>query len=152
MKSSSSKELALFGVEDKTVFPGTGKIPAHEHCQMTEVFLLTTSFAAGAPKSKERRAVPFLQSYLLPCEFPRPSERVSIDENLSADLSNIYSFDLLPLQKAFTDGLDGSGMAIKKVSLLVWQTEPHGSNFTGVCAVLPFRSITRLTEINPAYL
>lgn len=107
----------MFGVEDKTVFPGTGRIPALEHCQMTEVFLLlTTSFAAGAPKSKERRAVPFLRSYLLPCEFPRPSERVSVDENLSADLPNIYSFGFLPLQKAFTDGLDGSGMTIKSSS------------------------------------
>ena len=108
----------MFGLEDKTVFPGTGRIPALEHCQLTEVFLLlTTSFTAGAPKSKQRRAILFLWSYLLPYEFTRPSERVSIDENYrSADLSNIYSFDFLPLQKAFTEGLDGSGTTVKSPS------------------------------------
>jgi len=107
----------MFGAEDKTGFPGTGRIPALEHCQVTELFLLlTTTFAAGAPKCKERKAVLFLRSYLVPYEFTRPLERVSIDENLTADLSNVYSFDFLPLQKAFTDGLDGSDMTVKSLS------------------------------------
>lgn len=107
----------MFRVGDKTVFPGTGRIPALGHCQDSEVFPLPiTSFTAGAAKSQERRAVLLLWSYLLPYEFTRPSERVSVHENLSADLPNIYSFDLLPLQKAVTDGLDWSGMTVKSPS------------------------------------
>lgn len=85
-----------------------------EHCQVTEVLLLlTTTFTAGAPKSKEGRAVLFLWSFLLPYEFTRPLERVSIDENLPADLSITYPFDFLHLQKAF---LDGSGLTTKSPS------------------------------------